>query len=168
MNVKIYEVNYNKLDFLLPKFLEKLYLSKDKLVILLSSLDYIRELDKLLWKYSSNNFLPHGTFEDNFPELQPIYLTLKLENPNSADNLLLIYNDVTIIDDMFVLFNNIIYFLNKLSQSSVDMALNLCKESQKKGYNIVYWKQDINDVWSKISESQTIIDNLRKYLVKNK
>ena len=45
----------------------------------------VKALDKELWEFDAEKFLPHGTRADDAPQCQPIYLTALSDNPNGAD-----------------------------------------------------------------------------------
>ena len=45
----------------------------------------MKTLDDGLWVYSTKHFIPHATFADEHSNDQPIYLTTRDENPNSAE-----------------------------------------------------------------------------------
>ncbi|WP_348245954.1 DNA polymerase III subunit chi, partial [Salmonella enterica] len=71
-----------------PKLVEKIFFQYKKLVIFCPEQALIKNLDDVLWSYTTKHFLPHGTMDDPLPELQPIYITNSPQNPNNADCLL--------------------------------------------------------------------------------
>jgi len=53
-------------------------------VVIGGSEERIRALDAALWTYDPASFLPHGTAADGNADLQPVWLTVRDENPNGA------------------------------------------------------------------------------------
>ena len=89
MKSKSCEISFYRLTTLpiskaAPKLIEKIYYSKQRLVVIAENEVMMKTLDDGLWVYSTKHFIPHGTFADEHPSDQPVYLTTKLENPNNA------------------------------------------------------------------------------------
>ena len=88
-NLVIYHCNdYSKEKFLFS-LCEKILKQKDKLVILCSE-ENINLLDKQMWTFASEKFIPHGCkYDDTYKDLQSVYITDdQLDNPSGSDNIL--------------------------------------------------------------------------------
>jgi DNA polymerase-3 subunit chi len=66
---------------LLLKMVEK----GNKALIFCESEQRLKELDDSLWLLGRTKFLPHGKWGDGYEEKQTVFLTIKEENPNSAN-----------------------------------------------------------------------------------
>ena len=55
-----------------------------------SSPERVEALNRALWTYGRDSFLPHGTRDDGFAEDQPMFLTDQADYPNGATVLVLV------------------------------------------------------------------------------
>lgn len=82
-----------------PKLIEKIYYSKKKLLVICPNEEAVKMLDDGLWAYSTKHFIPHGTFKDDYKDIQPVYITHKQENPGQADIIMTIAKvDLDLLD----------------------------------------------------------------------
>lgn len=88
--VFFYHLTATPLERTVPDLVEKTLARGWKAVLRIGSAAGLAELDRLLWTFRQDSFLPHGTSETPFPERQPVYLTCSDEIPNAADILILI------------------------------------------------------------------------------
>ena len=87
--IRFYHLQRTRLEAALPKMLERVLERGDRAVVMLGSEERVEALAAHLWTYNDRGFLPHGTVQDGFAAEQPIWLTVKDENPNGAQVLLL-------------------------------------------------------------------------------
>jgi DNA polymerase-3 subunit chi len=87
--IRFYHLTRKALEQVLPELLEKTVERGMKAVVMAGSTERVEALTQHLWTYNANNFLPHGSARDGYPELQPIWLTESDERPNAADILFL-------------------------------------------------------------------------------
>ena len=87
--IRFYHLQRMRLEAALPKMLERVLERGDRAVVMLGSEERVEALAAHLWTYNDRGFLPHGTAQDGFAAEQPIWLTVKDENPNGAQVLLL-------------------------------------------------------------------------------
>ncbi|HXZ16880.1 MAG TPA: DNA polymerase III subunit chi, partial [Roseiarcus sp.] len=80
-----YHLTRRRLDRALPTLLEKSLSRGWRVVVQAESETRVKALDKALWEFDAEKFLPHGTKADYAPQSQPIYLTAEGDNPNGAD-----------------------------------------------------------------------------------
>lgn len=71
------------------KILTKALSQKRRVVVRTADVASAERLTQELWTVSTDRFLPHGTAKDGDPDLQPIWITDKDENPNGAEILIL-------------------------------------------------------------------------------
>jgi DNA polymerase-3 subunit chi len=77
-------------DKVLSKLLLKILASGQRAVVVCPDAESLRDLDISLWVFSKSELIPHGQKEDGNPELQPVWLSCEIENPNNASILILI------------------------------------------------------------------------------
>jgi DNA polymerase-3 subunit chi len=90
-NALFYELTQTTISKFLPQLLHKIWESEKNNVLVICQNDaQIAELDRLIWTFSSDKFIPHGTKNDADADKQPIFLTNKdnIENPNNAKTLI--------------------------------------------------------------------------------
>ena len=91
----------------------------------------ISEIDSALWNYGRSKFIPHATiFDAEFdPKRQPILISDREENQNSADFLLLIDQP----SDTFISeFSRVFYFFEEGKNSSKIKPTNFYKKVSQK------------------------------------
>lgn len=79
-----YHLQSQSLEAALPQLLEKSLERNWRVVIQAKSDERLEALDQWLWVCSDASFLAHGQARDGDAELQPIYLSTGIENPNGA------------------------------------------------------------------------------------
>ena len=90
------EINFYQTDEVVSKSIAPLMIKvlddKKRVFIFCKNPAQIKEIDSALWNYGRNKFIPHSTISDK--ELdhkrQPVFISDKEENLNSADFLLFI------------------------------------------------------------------------------
>ena len=82
--VWFYHLERRSLEQVLPGLVEKSLERGWRVAIEAADEERVAALDSLLWTYSDESFLPHGTARDGEPERQPVYLTAGVDNPNFA------------------------------------------------------------------------------------
>lgn len=89
MEIRFYHLMTGTLDHALFRILTKALSQKRRVVIRTADAPSAERLTQDLWTVSTDRFLPHGNVKDGDPDLQPIWITDKDENPNGADILIL-------------------------------------------------------------------------------
>jgi DNA polymerase-3 subunit chi len=87
--VRFYHLQRTTLEAALPPMLEKTLERGQRAVVMAGSEERVEHLTNYLWTYREHSFLPHGSARDGRGEQQPIWITTKDENPNSAQILFL-------------------------------------------------------------------------------
>ena len=144
--VDFYHLQKAPLEQVLPKLCEKAYSTGKKIKILLDNEERIEFINSLLWTYSEESFLPHGSKKDGFIEDQPIFISTNIENENGAS--ILILADGAQID--ISLLNTYERVLN-IFDGNNDLALERAREYWKKiktsDKELHYWQQNDNGVF---------------------
>ncbi|MBF0307169.1 MAG: DNA polymerase III subunit chi [Alphaproteobacteria bacterium] len=88
--VSFYHLQRLPLDQALPRLLERIVAQGHRVVVQAGSPERVEALNALLWTWSPDSWLPHGSARDGDAALQPIWLTDQGDNPNGADVLILV------------------------------------------------------------------------------
>jgi DNA polymerase III subunit chi len=90
--VRFYHLQRQRLEEALPALLEKARERGFRIVVQAGSPERVKALDALLWTYRAESFLAHASGMAALPTAkdQPIWLTADVENPNTADMLMLV------------------------------------------------------------------------------
>ena len=148
------EISFYKLTTLpilkaAPKLIEKIYYSKQNLVVIVEDSSTLESLDNVLWSYSTKHFIAHATANDSQPEKQPVYLTSGFENPNQA-KLVMAIGEVNI--DEFVA-DKYFYLFDSNDKGQLSFARKQWKMLNQKYKDqectIVYWQQNEEGSWEK-------------------
>lgn len=84
-----YQASEGALDKAICSLTERCYQSQQSLVIWVAEEQRQEQLNDLLWTYSQKQFIPHGSRLDPQPAMQPVYISNKIEVPNSASIVML-------------------------------------------------------------------------------
>ena len=105
-------------------------------------------IDDYLWNSGRNNFIPHGTEKDGFPEDQPIFLTSKEIIPNDA-NLIMNIDGSDIDEDYLSNFEKYFVIFNGNNESELNSARSLWKKYKDYGFELSYWQEAAGGKWQK-------------------
>jgi DNA polymerase IIIc chi subunit len=117
--------------------LEKSYQTGDRTLVVAESEEQQEEINKILWTYSQQKFIPHGSSNDPLPEEQPIYITTKLDNKNNSKILMLLKCDQDI--------------LNQIDKDNFSKVLIFIKDEQINdliSLDCTFYRQNSKGSWS--------------------
>ena len=89
MQVDFYHLTVQPLDRVLPRIAERVVEGGGRLLVVAESEIQRIALDKLLWTYAPESFLPHGQAGGEGDSLQPILIAATPEPTNAARNIAL-------------------------------------------------------------------------------
>lgn len=143
-DIRFYHLQRKPLEQALPEILEKVHSRGLKAVVMAGSEDRVENLNTLLWTYEPNSFLPHGTAQNGHAEDQPIWLTAKDENPNSASVLVLAdgaaSENVGNYDICCEIFDG-------TDETAVSAARKRWAAYKDAGHTLAYYQQDARGRW---------------------
>ncbi len=143
-DVSLYHLTATPLEKTLPKLMERVVESGKNAVLVAASTDRVEELNRLLWTYSSNTFLPHGTKKDGFPEEQKIWLTDEWDNPNQASILVLTDGmESNEVDN----FERCLDIFDGNDEVALEKAQLRIEKYVQKGHTLTYWYQTPAGKW---------------------
>lgn len=147
--VGFYHLTRSTLEQALPRLLEKAYAAGNRLLVRASDPEWLELLNRTLWTYGKESFLPHGTKADGFADQQPIYLTVGTENPNAATILVLV--DGADAPDL-ASFARCLELFDGGDPDAVDRARRRWHEVLEQGHSTVYWQETERGGWNKAAE----------------
>ncbi len=148
--IGFYHLTKTPLEVALPKLLLKAYASKERVVLRATDALRLDLLNRLLWNFEKDSFLPHGMAEDGFAEDQPVYLTIKDENPNGASILFLV--DAAPFGDLEP-YRRCLDLFEGGDDDAVASARERWRWCKDQGHKLVYWQQDDRGRWIKSADS---------------
>lgn len=146
-SIQFYHLTSSPLVKALPKLLERAFASGYRACVAAESDDVVEQLNKLLWSYDPDSFLPHGSDKDNQPEKQPILLSTSTEPLNGAN--LLVITDGRKIDSHR--FERILDIFDGNDPQATNSARERWKEYKNSGYEVAYYSQSAQGGWQKKS-----------------
>ena len=146
-----YHLERRGLEDVLPGLLERARAREWKAVVRVGSAERMEVLDSLLWTYSEQTFLAHGTAADGHPSRQPIYLTTENENPNKAQVLFLV--DGAAPEDWAAQglgdYSRIMLLFDGKDEAALNAARAQWRTCKAAGHDATYWKQSPDGKWEK-------------------
>ncbi len=148
--VDFYHLQSQTLENVLPKLLEKAYATGKSTLVRIGNEERVDFLNAMLWTYTDQSFLPHGSKKDGNAELQPIWLTAGTDNPNMASLLFLVDGAQAEIGELEN-FSRVFNVFDGNSVEAVEQARRFWKEIKASGNECFYWKQDASGRWQQQS-----------------
>ena len=144
--ILFYHLERLPLERVLPGLLERTLERGWKAVVQGSSQERIEALDKLLWSYREDTFLPHGREGDGAAERQPVYLTSTDDNPNAAEVRFLVDGAE---GNGLEAYTRAVYIFDGQDDEAVARARDQWRSAQEAGHDVTYWQQDERGKWQK-------------------
>lgn len=136
--IGFYHLTSTPLERALPKLLERARAQGHPIVVRAGSAERVAELDAILWTYDEASFLAHGAARDGNPAAQPIWLTLREENPNRATMLVLV--DAVAAGDLST-FARCADLFDGDDPAAVEAARERWRCAREAGHELTYWQQ---------------------------
>ena len=151
MEIWFYHLTRQRLDQTLPGLLERSAQRGWKAVVQARSPERLRSLDDLLWTWSEESFLTHGTAAEGHAELQQVFLTTGAENPNGA----LVRFFVESADIVETIgagegYERLILMFDGNDEEELQAARGQWKALKAQGRALSYWKQSESGGWEKM------------------
>ncbi len=89
MQVDFYHLTVQPLDRVLPRIAERVVEGGGRLLVVADSEDQRRAIDRLLWTYAPESFLPHALADGEGDAAQPILIAFETAPANAARNIAL-------------------------------------------------------------------------------
>src|SRR5206468_990031 len=142
--VLFYHLERQPLDKVLPQLLERSRERGWRVVVQADSEERVEALSSLLWTYTDDSFLAHGTLRDGMEEMQPVWLTPSSDNPNGATVRFFVggvapagYDGLT----------RAVLLIDGGDSEAVARAREIWKDAKAQGHAVSYWQQDDEGRW---------------------
>ena len=150
--IGFYHLTRTPLEMALPKLLEKALGTGARVLVRIGDPNRLDALDRALWTYDRDSFLPHGTPRDGDQEQQPVLLTTEpADNPNGAQILVLV--DRAHAEDAAA-FSRCLELFDGRDPDAVESARGRWRWAGEKGIERVYWQQDERGRWRRAGGSR--------------
>ncbi len=136
-----YHLQKSSLEQILPKLCEKAYASGMPIKILLTTEERVEFINSLLWTYSEESFLPHGSRKDGFATEQPIFISTEEKNENNAELLILIDGAQPPISTLNH-YKRVLNIFDGNSDEALNKARAYWKEIKDLDGELHYWQQN--------------------------
>ena len=146
--VFFYHLERQPLERVLPSLLEKTLERGWRAVVQSGSEERLEALDTMLWTYSEQSFLPHGTRKDGHATEQPVYLTTGDEAPNGAGVRFLVDGATAA---SFEGYARIVYLFDGRDDEAKAQARADWQAAKASGVAVTYWRQNDSGRWEKMA-----------------
>jgi DNA polymerase III subunit chi len=145
MQVDFYHLTRQPLDRVLPQIAEKVLAAGNRLLIVVTDDAERARLDRLLWTYASDGFLPHAQLGSGDDKLQPILLAPDVNAANCA-------RQIALADGIWrpdaLDFDRAFHFFDEARIVDARAAWKLIKG--RDGVEPRYWKQNDAGRWEQV------------------
>lgn len=138
MRVDFYHLETSPVERALPQLLERVLATGQRAVVMAASDDRIEALTSLLWTYTPDAWLPHGTAKDGFAAEQPVWLTTADENPNGARMLVLTDG---MASDRMADYDRCLDLFDGTNEEATTAARSRWSLAKAAGHELHYWQQ---------------------------
>lgn len=146
--IRFYHLTRSTVAQALPELLEKTLARGWRAVIKLNDAARVEDLNKHLWAYRADSFLPHGSAKDGQAVDQPVWLTTQDDAPNGAEVLFQLEGATSATPDVYALVCDV---FDGNDDESVEQARARWVAYKKAGHTLAYWQQGERG-WAKKGE----------------
>lgn len=140
-----YHLETSMLEGVLPELLDKT-LSRGWQALVKMPEDRLVHMDKFLWTYKDDSFLPHGRDDEPLADQQPIVLSAAANGSAGHDCVFLIDGaDIEVHEST----SRCIIMIDGRNEASVQAARAKWKLLKDGGANLSYWQQNDQGRWEK-------------------
>jgi len=143
--VLFYHLENQPMERVIPVLLEKTLERGVRAVVEVGSSERAEALDRALWTYRDDSFLPHGIAGGEFDAEQPVLITTGPDNPNGAQFRFFTDRAVPQSADGY---QRIVYLFSGHDPDAVAEARTAWR-ALRQGNDVTYWQQDENGRWVK-------------------
>ncbi len=145
--IQFYHLLSTPLERALPKLMEKASSAGLRGLVVAQDDEQLKRLDDALWSAEPASFIAHGTAEDDVPpEQQPLFLSLKEDNPNNA-TMLVVTNGITPKD--IGSYARILDVFDGHDGQALQAARERWKAYKKTDHELQYIQQQKDGSWKK-------------------
>lgn len=142
--VMFYHLERQRLEDVLPLLLEKTLQRGWRAVVEVPDGDTLDALDRHLWTYRDDSFLPHASERDDDGTRQPVFLTRGPGNPNGAEVRFL---TGTAEPQDVGAYQRVVLLFSADDPAAVAHARKQWKPLKAAGHSCTYWQQGAKGGW---------------------
>ncbi len=143
--ISFYHLTTTPLEKGLPQLLFKIIGADHRVVLRVPDEETMQLLDKVIWTFSTNKFVPHGTMHEQHKERQPVYITTEDECPNNADILVTVGN---LEPENISNYKKYLFVFDGKDDALIEYARERWKQyAANDDTKLTYWKQDASGAW---------------------
>lgn len=136
MQVDFYHLTRSPLDRVLPRIAERIVGDGGRLLVVVRDAAQAAAIDKLLWTYAPDSFLPHGISGAGQDDAQPVLISTGVEPVNAARHVALVAGEWR---DEALAFDRAFHFFD---EAVIGQARTAWKAlADREGVERRYWKQ---------------------------
>jgi len=143
-----YHLTSDPLERPLADLAMKLYEKGERTLIVCENENQMRDINNMLWTFSTKKFIPHGSIEDSYPEQQPILISYNTEHVENKPSTVVMLSPIRITSDL-ANFSQYIYMFcsNDSDQNAIKMN-DLYEEYKKSSaHELKYWSLNTDKKW---------------------
>ena len=146
-----YHLQSQPLERVVLSLIEKSLAKGWRVVLQARSEERVVALDSWLWTFSDESFLAHGRAGDGDPNLQPVYLTTGIENPNDAALRLFVEGAeiVPAIKESGANYARAVALFDGRNADELACAQAQWTNVREQGFEASYWQQGEKGRWEK-------------------
>lgn len=143
MQVDFYHLVASPLERVLPKIAERVIAGGGRLVVVADGDAQRAGLDRLLWTYAADSFLPHAQAGGEGDADQPVLIAADVDATNGARNVALVDG---VWRDAALAFDRAFHFFDGETVAAARVAWKSL--AGRDGVERRYWKQDDDGRWT--------------------
>ena len=144
MQVDFYHLTETPLDRVLPQIAEKVLSGGGRLLVVAGAAERRAALDRLLWTYAPDSFLPHAQAVGDVDAAQPVLIAGEAEAGNGARNVALVDG---VWRDAALAFDRVFHLFDDEAIREARAAWRALGD--REGVERRYWKQTEAGRWEK-------------------
>jgi DNA polymerase-3 subunit chi len=149
MEVWFYHLQSQPLARALPALLEKALERGWRSVVQTIDAAALKSVDDMLWTYTPESFLPHGSPGDKNAERQPIFVTCGADNPNAAALRLYVGAADVDLDPEASAYERVILMFDGRDDDELAGARRQWSRLKGQGFTLAYWQQSDEGRWER-------------------
>jgi DNA polymerase III subunit chi len=148
--VLFYHLERRSLEDALPALVSRTLERGWKALVRCESAARAEDVDRLLWTYDDQSFLPHGLASEPDAARQPALIAVESDNVNNADVLFLVGGaPPPAWDGEAATFVRVVLLFDGRDPSAVAAARESWTAARSAGHEITYWKENAAGKWEK-------------------
>ena len=151
-DVWFYHLERQSLEQVLPILLDRAFARGWRSAVQATAPERIAALDELLWTWTDESFLAHGSLRDGDEAMHPIWLTTGTDNPNGAAMRVFVDGaepESVLADPASVPSERAVVMFDGRDEDALGVARKQFRALRAAGHSLSYWRQAADGRWEK-------------------